>query len=124
MEMQFFRDWIEPRMESGVILDCKRQVSYMLQDKFNYRSKAIPAITYKSDFDILFSDGRLVVIDIKGHADTAAKLKRKLFYKTYPHLDYQWITKSAKYGEAGWIDYDKLEAIQRKNKKERKNGSK
>lgn len=117
MEMQFYRDWIQPRLESGLIVKCARQISYPLQDGFLYRGKSVSPISYRSDFSLTFADGRYVVVDVKGMADAAAKLKRKLFYKKYPDIDYQWITKSWKYGEDGWIDYDKLQAIRQENKK-------
>lgn len=116
LEMQFFREYVEPRLESGEIRSCKRQVTYTLQDGFTKPDgKKVLPIKYKSDFDIEYSDGRFVVYDVKGNPDNLSLLKRKLFWFRYPNTELVFICRCLKYG--GWIEYDEL----KKRRKEDKN---
>lgn len=116
LEMQFYKEYIEPRIETGEIIKCERQVSYTLQEGFTYKGKKILPIKYKSDFDVTYSDGRFVVYDVKGNPDNLSLLKRKLFWFRYPDTELVFICRCLKYG--GWIKYDEL----KKRRKEDKNG--
>lgn len=116
LEMTFYRDWIMPRKESGEIVDCKRQVKYILQDKFMHNGKTILPITYVADFVVTFSDGRQIIYDTKGTADSTMLLKRKLFWRRYPDLKYEWVSYTKK---TGWVSFEQLKAIRNKNKKSR-----
>lgn len=115
LEMKYYRDVVLPQVGSGAIVDYELQKSYELQPKFTYHEITVRAITYVADFYLVYTDGSEEVIDIKGMADTTAKLKRKLFWFTYPELPYRWVSYSAKDG--GWIDYDKLQKLRRERKK-------
>lgn len=122
MEMQYYRDVLCPLMESGNVVECDLQKPYVLQPKFIRNGKTVPAITYVADFRVLYRDGHEEVIDIKGYPDSVAKIKRKMFWHTFPEVDYKWITFIKKYG--GWIEYDELKRlrdIQKKQKKNREN---
>lgn len=120
VEMKFMRDFIIPKLESGEIIKAERQVKYELQPAFKYESKNVRAILYVADFVITYADGHETIIDIKGMADSAAKLKRKLFWYKYPEKDYQWISYSKIDG--GWIEYDTLTQNRRQRKKKRTKG--
>ena len=120
LELLFLKEVIEPGLISGEIKSYERQVTYEIQPGFtDYTGKKVLAVKYKSDFDILYRDGHKIVWDCKGNADATAILKRKLFKYRYPHIDYRWITRSLKYSETGWIDYDELQKIRRENKKKK-----
>lgn len=120
MEMQFYIEYIEPRIKSGEIISCKRQQVYVLQESYtNIYGKKILAIKYKSDFDVVYKDGNKVVYDVKGRADNTALLKRKLFWYKYPDVDYRWMTRSLKYSDTGWLEYDELKKIRREEKKKK-----
>lgn len=120
MEMQFYVEYIEPKIASGEIVSCERQQVYLLQEGFiNRDGKKILPIKYKSDFDVTYSDGTKIVYDIKGRADNTALLKRKMFWLKYPDVDYRWMTRSLKNG--GWIEYDDLKRIRREEKKKKEN---
>lgn len=41
MEMKFYRDWVKPRMESGEITSCDRQITYELQQSFMRNGKRV-----------------------------------------------------------------------------------
>lgn len=94
LEMEFYRDWIIPRINSGEIIKCDRQVRYELQPKFECNCKKYAAIYYVSDFDITFSDGSFKVVDTKGMLKPEDKLKEKLFRFRYPNLDFEYVGKS------------------------------
>ena len=69
-------------MKSGEILSYERQVEYVLQDKFKYKGKTILPIKYRSDFNVVWSDGTLQVFDVKGNPDSMSLLKRKMISLT------------------------------------------
>lgn len=115
MEMKYFRDVIEPKMESGEITDCKKQVLYVLLPAFVYKNKRYEAIEYRSDFDIYYADGRIEVIDIKGLAKPLDVAKRKLLLYVYPDIDFKWLVYSGIDG--GWCEYDYVKKQRAKRKR-------
>lgn len=104
MEMKYYRDVVLPGVESGDITHYELQKPYELQPKFTRDGRSVRAITYVADFYIEHSDGSNEIIDIKGAADSVAKLKRKLMWFRYPDYRYVWLTYVKKFG--GWIDYE------------------
>lgn len=118
MEMRYYRDVILPLARSGEIKHYEMQKPFELQPKFYQSGKLIQPITYVADFYIEYVDGRAEVIDIKGCADSVARMKRKMFWYLYPDIPYRWLTYVVKYG--GWIDYDEVAKLRRAAKKERK----
>lgn len=115
MEMKYYRDVVLPKYNSGEIVKYDMQVPYELVPKFKKDGKTVRSIVYKADFYIEYVDGRAEVIDIKGMADSVAKLKRKLFYYKYPDVNYIWITYVKKFG--GWVLYDDVQKLRRQEKK-------
>lgn len=116
-EMKYYRDVILPQIENGSIVCCERQKIYILQRAFYHLGKKILPIEYKADFYIMYSDGREVVIDIKGCPDAIAKLKRKMFWCVYPNIDYKWLSYSKIDG--GWSTYEDVTNGRKKRKKEK-----
>lgn len=117
MEMKYYRDVILPKYKSGEIIEYKRQVPYELVPKFKKSNETVRAVVYRADFLVKYNNESEVVIDVKGMADSVAKLKRKLFYYKYPNVNYIWITYVKKYG--GWILYDELQKLRRKEKSQK-----
>lgn len=117
-ELRFLQEFIEPRLESGEILSYKRQVEYVLQEKFKYNSKTILPIKYRSDFNVIWKDGTLQVFDVKGNPDSLSLLKRKLMWAKYPEVNLTFICRNLKYG--GWVEYDQLKKMRREDKKKNK----
>jgi hypothetical protein len=114
LEMKYYRDVVIPALATGAIQAVSRQLPYILQPSFKRNGKAVRAINYVADFVVTDADNNITIIDIKGMSTSEAKLKRKMFYYVYPDLDYKWIAYSKKYG--GWIDYDELQTLKRRNK--------
>lgn len=99
--------------------------TFILQEAFERYGKKYKAIKYIADFAYWNDEEQTsVVVDVKGYAMEDAKLKRKLFAGKYPFYKLIWVAKSNKYSETGWIDYDELQKLRRKARKERKNGTK
>lgn len=121
VEMKYYRDVILPGLGSGKILAFELQKPYVLQPKFTHDGKQVQAIMYIADFYVEYADGRIEVIDIKGMPDAVAKLKRKMFWHTYPDIDYRWICYSKIDG--GFCDYEYVVA-QRKLRKKKKSEDK
>lgn len=118
LEMKFMRDYVTPKLQSGELINVERQVEYELQPAFRREGKLIRAIKYIADFVITYSDGHVVVIDIKGMADPKALIKRKMFWYLHPEIDFQWIVYAKKFG--GWIEYDECNKLRREEKKRKK----
>lgn len=115
LEMKYYRDVILPSIKNGEIVCCERQKKYTLQPVFYHNGKCVKPIEYKADFYIVDKDGKESVIDIKGCPDSVAKLKRKLFWFTYPNLNYIWVGYSKIDG--GWILYEDISHARAQRKK-------
>lgn len=119
-EMQFYQEFLEPKIKSGEIIKVERQVTYVLQDGLtNFEGKKVLPIKYKSDFNVTYKNGTLVVYDVKGKADATSLLKRKLMWHRYPDLHFVFIGRSLIDG--GWIEYDTLCRLRKERKKVKKN---
>ena len=98
---------------------------FILQEAFEQDGKKYKAIKYIADFEYWNEEEQThVVVDVKGFAMEDAKLKRKLFAYKYPFYKLVWVAKSNKYSKTGWIDYDELQRLRQKARKERNNGTK
>ena len=118
LELRYYRDVLLPLVESGDVVEYELQKPYELQPKFVHDGRTVQAIKYVADFYIKYADGREEVIDIKGFADATALLKRKLFWYTFPELNYIWLTYSRP--DNGWIEYEDLKKARAARKKEKK----
>jgi len=64
-----------------------------------------------------FADGHEEVKDTKGAGylvDPLARIKRKLFYHTFPDLDLEWITWTK---ATGWVNWDEFMKEKRNKRK-------
>lgn len=121
LELRYYRDVLLPLVENGDVVEYELQKPYELQPKFVHDGRTVQAIKYVADFYVKYADGREEVIDIKGFADATAILKRKLFWYTFPEINYIWTTFSKTDG--GWIEYEALKkarAIRRREKMSKK----
>lgn len=73
-------------MHDGVVESFEMQKPYTLLDKFAHpkTGKTIRAIKYIPDFEVIYTDGRVEVVDIKGFMKNPVfLLKAKLFMFRY-----------------------------------------
>ena len=75
--------------ELGVIEDLKLQPRFVLQESFkDSKWGAQRAITYVADF-LYKEDRKTVVEDVKGMKTDVYRIKKKLFLKLYPGIDFR-----------------------------------
>ena len=123
-EMKFLIEWIEPKLKIGEIVSYERQVPYILQEGFvNFEGKKILPIKYVADYVITFSNGKRIVVDVKGLPDSLAKTKRKLYEYKYRDVAFYWYCRSVKYSRNGevWMTYEELESRRKADKKSKMN---
>lgn len=65
-------------------------IRFCLQDAFKRDGKTILGIWYEADF-LYNENGRRVVEDVKGKRTAVYLLKRKIFWKAYPDIDFREI---------------------------------
>lgn len=118
MEMEYYRDVVLPAYNTGEIANFELQKHFILQPRFRKDGGYVRPIEYVADFYIVDKEGNETIVDVKGMADATAKIKRKMVWYHYPDLKYLWLTYSKKYG--GWIEYEKLQAYRRTEKKRQK----
>lgn len=121
-ELQFLKEFIEPKIGSGEIIKWERQVKFTLQEGFLYKGRKILPITYIADYIIYWKTGGRTIVDIKGLPDQVSKLKKKLFQYKYPDEDYVWMCRSIKYGkdsDSNWLLYEDLEKKRKDDKKKK-----
>lgn len=91
-------------MHDGVVESFEMQKPYTLLDKFAHpkTGKTIRAIKYIPDFEVIYTDGRVEVVDIKGFMKNPVfLLKAKLFMFRYnlPIVIIKWDAKSKSFME-------------------------
>ena len=117
-ELNFLKEWILPKVESGKIISWSRQDDFILQEGFMRNNKKILPIKYVSDFIVNWSDDTRTVFDVKGNPDSISKLKRKIYWKRFPDEDYIWMCRNIKFGdESHWLTYEELEQKRKADKK-------
>lgn len=118
--------YLKEQKELGNVKAFRVQPKFTLLPPFQTED----LVTYKgtsyiSDFEVMHADGSIEVIDIKGFATPMSKVKKKLFHYFYPNIKLTWLVKNAKWGgENGFIEYNKLEQIRSKNRREKKKNEK
>ena len=114
-ELNFLKEWILPKVESGEILRYELQIPFVLQEGFTHNNIKILPIKYVSDFIVYWKDGTRTIFDVKGLPDSLSKCKRKMFWNKYPNEDYIWMCRNLKHG--GWLTYEDLEKKKKEEKK-------
>ena len=70
---------------AGEIFDLELQPKYRLQDAFKYDGTTYRSINYTPDFRYM-KDGKIVVEEVKGFADTSYKIRKRLFLYQNPDI--------------------------------------
>lgn len=91
-----FRSTLEARayqllslwQSAGVISALELQPTYLLQEKFRVDGKAIREMNYTPDFRYQ-RDGLTFVIETKGHRTQPYRMRRKMFLKRYPEIQFR-----------------------------------
>ena len=75
------------RKRAGEIRDFELQPVFILQPAFEKNGQKYREIKYIADFKVIYTDGRVEIIDTKGYLTKDFLLKRKLFEYRYPALE-------------------------------------
>ena len=67
------------------IKNLREQISFLLQESFEYQWEKIRAIHYVADF-VYESNGETIVEDTKGFLTDVYKIKKKMLLKRYPFI--------------------------------------
>jgi hypothetical protein len=85
-ELKKYKEYKELE-EKGEIKDLKRQVKYILIDKFTLNGKTYRKTTYLADFTFISTkDGKLHVVDVKSpytRKNPIYRLKKKIMAQKY-----------------------------------------
>jgi hypothetical protein len=119
LEFKFYK-YLLSQQEEGIVKEIIIQPKFLLQDKFEKYGKKIRPIEYIADFQVKYTDGRLIIYDTKGMPTPEFKLKQKMFDYKYPDLILEVISYSKIDG--GWVPIDVI-AKGRKQRKKDKNGT-
>lgn len=117
LEKKYYEEVVIPGLKDGTIQTAYRQKRYTLQPSFKYNGKTIRAIEYISDFTLVYADGSVLVVDVKGRPTADAKIKKKMMHYVHPELPFIWVSHTK---ATGWMEYDELEKLRREKKKEKK----
>lgn len=112
-ESLFYRLLLKMK-RTGEILSFEMQPTFTLQPSFtNAAGKRIRPIKYIADFKVVYADGTIKVIDIKGFPTTDFLLKKKMF--EFTQKKELIVLKYTKRG--GFIEWDQYKKEQRERKK-------
>ena len=77
------------RIRAGEIERFDLQPEFILQEGYVCQGKKVQPITYRADFRIWYSDGRVEIVDVKGFKTKEYRIKKKMLLKRYPDM---WFT--------------------------------
>ena len=78
MEAKYYVHLLED-VQAGIVDNFSRQQEFQLQPSFKIGDKRRAAIKYIADFVVTYTDGNVVVIDVKGRETPDFKIKKKMF---------------------------------------------
>lgn len=104
----------------GEVTEIELQPVLPLLPKFIYKGANRQKMDYVLDFKVTYISGLVEYIDVKGVATKDALMKRKLAEFKYPDLNIKWVGRALAYSESGWLEYDELQKIKRRRKREAK----
>lgn len=75
---------------AGLVLEIELQPRFVLQEGYRdpLTMKWVRPIVYIADFRVVYADHRVVVIDTKGFRTKEYRIKKKLFRRRYPEIDF------------------------------------
>lgn len=94
MELAYYKYLLDLK-EKGIVVEIIRQPHFTLIDGFKYNGKTFRKRVYTPDFLVKYKDGHREVVEVKGYADTAYKLRKALFLKKFvvdnPESDIEFV---------------------------------
>lgn len=78
MEAKYYVYLLE-KIQAGIVDSFSRQQEFQLQPSFKVGDKRVAAIKYIADFVITYTNGNVIVVDVKGRETPDFKIKKKMF---------------------------------------------
>lgn len=75
--------------QAGEVTAIELQPAFTLSPGYRRGRKWIRPMVYRADFRVTYSDGRVVVVDVKGMRTKEYTLKKKLLLAKYPNLIFE-----------------------------------
>ena len=69
------------------VVDIQLQPEFELQPAYKKGKRKVRAIKYRADFWVMYADGYVKIIDVKGIRTSVYRLKKKLFEYKYPRAE-------------------------------------
>jgi len=89
LEARYYKKLITLKA-TGKIKELELQPMFRLQDGFDDKEgNHHRPINYKADFDITWADDYQEIVDTKGKETSVYKIKKKLFLKKYPDINFR-----------------------------------
>lgn len=99
--------------EKGLVEEIKLQPKYIIFDGYTLEGKKVRPITYSADFEVIYTNGKCEVIDVKGFETQQFAIRKKLFEGKF-RIPLKLITYSRLDG--GWISLDELKKARKQRK--------
>lgn len=87
-EMNYYAE-LQLLKRAGEVEQVERQVEFVLLPDFVHQGKKYKGISYVADFRVLYSDGRVEVVDVKGVRTKDYIIKKKLLLSKYPEINFR-----------------------------------
>lgn len=121
MESRYYKQLKEWKA-LGIVESFELQPEFILQERFTKFGRTIRPITYKADFFVVYTDGRIEVVDVKGYEDEVFRIRKKIFEYKFREYPLKLYTDELKRGE--FIEYKDMIREKGKRKREIKQGAK
>ena len=100
-----YYEHLQKLKKTGVVEDFEMQKVFTLLDRFAHphTGRIVRAVTYRADFEVYYTDGRVEVVDIKGFMTPEFRIKAKMFMFRYqvPLLVVKYDSKTKTFVEVG-----------------------
>jgi len=112
LEMRYFQYLEENKISLG-IKEIGMKKKYIIFPSYNFNGKKVQPITYTSDFELEYENGKRETIDVKGKRTEAFNLKKKMFESQFNELKLIGYSKI----DGGWVEHSVIEKARKERKK-------
>lgn len=86
-EWEYYTGEVLPKLQKGIISECKKHPSFVLYEKDVYQGQTLREIKYTPDFELLYADGRVEIVEIKSRFVRRMQrdyhIRRRIFIEKY-----------------------------------------
>lgn len=108
MEAKYYVYLLE-KIQAGIVDNFSRQQEFLLQPSFKIGDKRRAAIKYIADFVITYTNGDVIIVDVKGRETPDFKIKKKLFEYKFRMPLY-----CVQFYQSQWMRLDDIKKLKRR----------